>query len=134
MQLKRIWHPIDTWEEINSSMWFDSNAVSIESVISFTGDHILYGAAMFRVIQEWPVSCENSLTNYRINRKAWLGHAAAALEIGSPEKITRKAWGFLSDSQRALANREAARYISIWEVAQAKSGKLHQNLGEPMLF
>lgn len=114
-------------------MW-EGPSCPIEKVIAFTGDHILYGNAMNRVINEWPKSCENSLTNYRINRKAWLGHAAAALEIGASEGVTRKAWGFLSETQRRLANGAAERYIRLWEQRFLESRGLHRDVATEMLF
>lgn len=114
-------------------MW-EGPSCSLDEVIAFTGDHRLYGAAMNRVINEWPVSCENSLTNDRINRKAWLGHAAAALEIGASESVTRKAWGFLDETQRRLANREAERHIGIWEERFIKSKGLYRDVAQTVLF
>lgn len=133
MRLERIWHPIDAWEEMQSPMWH-GDSCDLQTAIDFTGDHVAYGTAMARVIIEWPVSCENSLTNYRINRKAWIGHAAAALQIGSSEKNTREAWGYLNDSQRELANGEAARYIAQWERNFAKDRGLYPDMGEQMLL
>jgi hypothetical protein len=106
----------------------------LDEAVAFTGDHIAYGKAMFRVITEWPVSCENSLTNYRINRRAWLGHAAAALQVGASEAITRKAWAFLDEAQRTLANREAARHIAIWEDNYRQSRGVYQDVGGPLLL
>lgn len=132
-RLKRIWHPISAWEEMASPMW-EGPSCSLEDAIAFTGDHITYGKAMARVIEEWPISCENALTNYNINRQAWIGHAAAALEIGAAEKVTRKAWGMLNERQRTLANREAARHIGLWEERFIESRGLHEDMGRSLLF
>ena len=114
-------------------MW-EGQSCALQDAIDFTGDHMAYGLAMRRVIDEWVFSCENSLTNYRINRKAWLGHAAAALEIGSSEENTRKAWRFLDERQRTLANREAARHIGIWEKRYIEDKRLHLDMVQPLLF
>lgn len=133
MKLPRVWHPVTEWEEMATPMWEGAGDCDLEQAIEFTGDHVLYGKAMERIIAEWPVSCENALTNYNINRKAWIGHAAAALAIGSPQLLTRKAWAFLDDRQRALANREAARCIGIWERAYIESRGLSQDMAEPLL-
>jgi len=133
MRFERVYHPIWDWEEINTPMW-DGISCSIEDAIAFTGDYRMYGLAMRRIIDEWPISCENSLTNYNINRKAWIGHAAAALEIGSSEQNTRKAWGFLDERQRTLANREAARHIGIWEQRYIEDRCLHIDMAQAVLF
>lgn len=116
--MKRIYHPYTTWEEVKSGMW---DKVSKEKedqflpiAIEFTGDHLRYGMAMNRVINEWPISCENSLTDTGINRKAWLGHAACSLQLGIPEYIVRTAWNQLTEMQRELANSQADHYINQW--------------------
>lgn len=117
-----------------SPMWGEFPSCPLEDAIAFTGDHVTYGKAMARVIIEWPVSCENALTNYNINRKAWIGHAACALQIGASEAITRKAWGYLDARQRTLANREAERYIGAWEKRYIEDRKLYLDMAPSMLF
>jgi len=115
-------------------MWLDSSSCELETTVAFTGDHKAYGEWMGKVVDTWPFSCENALTNYKINRKAWLGHAAAALAIGATQAMTRKAWAFLDDRQRALANREAARHIGSWENRYIESQRIHQPMGKALLF
>lgn len=87
----------------------------LNRAIEFTGNHVLYGQWMMRVIEEWPNTCEHNLTNKTINRKAWIGHAAVAMAIQCPEDIVRAAWGFLSQEQRELANEQARLAIEEWE-------------------
>ena len=89
---------------------------------------------MVRVISEWPVSCENALTDPLINRKAWIGHAACALAMRCPEDIVRKAWGFLSNDEQFLANKQAEQAIRLWESNYLKSRGVHIDLEEPLLF
>ena len=135
-KFNRVWHPYEKWEEVKFGMWSqvkDRTGMYKEAVI-FTGNHVLYGSYMFRVINEWPVSCENALTDYFMNRKAWIGHAASALAIGCPEDITRKAWKELSYEQQYLANKEASRAIRTWENNYIESKKLRKSVGEQMLF
>jgi|WetSurMetagenome_2_1015567.scaffolds.fasta_scaffold500146_1 hypothetical protein len=117
-RIKRIYHPYWDWEDFKSGMW---NKVGKESeikmlpiAIKFTGNHIEYGRAMKRVIYEWPISCENNLTDNSINQKAWLGHAACSIELQIPEYIIRQAWKLLTDEQRILANLQAELYIRMW--------------------
>lgn len=136
MKFERVYHPWDKWEEVNHNMWgcVSNRKAQLKKAITFTSDHKLYGRFMMRVVKEWPYSCENSLTDYSINRKAWIGHAAVALAIGIPEDITREAWGTLTDEQQLLANKEAERAIQTWELAYFKNKQLHRNVGEKMLF
>jgi len=135
IKLKRVYHPLHLWEEIHHNMWgeVDDCKAMLEKAIAFTGDYILYGSFMQRVIKEWPISCENALTDYSLNRKAWVGHAATALGLKCPEDITRKAWGVLTYEQQLLANKEAIRAIRAWEDAYRKDKRIHTDMGEPML-
>jgi len=134
-KFKRVYHPYELWEEIRFGMWDDVSEEKewLEKAILFTGDHKLYGSFMMRVVSEWSVSCENALTDYNINRRAWVGHAACALDIGCPEHITRKAWRFLSYEQQYLANEEASRAIRTWENNYFKSQQLRESLGGSLL-
>jgi hypothetical protein len=117
-------------------MWgaVKNKKTSMDLAFDFTGDSILYGSYMRRVIKEWPISCENALTDYFLNRKAWLGHAAVALALEIPEDITRAAWAKLTHEQQLLANKEASRAIQAWEHTYIKDRKLYQDLGAPLLF
>ena len=135
-ELKRVFHPCETWEEMDSNMWggVTDRALYLKKAIDFTSDHKKYGRYMRAVIEKWPVSCENHLTNLNINRKAWLGHAAVALALECPEDITREAWGKLTDEQRFLANKEAARTIQIWEYNYTESKDVYRDMGGEMLF
>lgn len=83
---------------------------------------------MMRVADEWKYSCEHNLTALQ-NRRAWIGHAACALAFKCPEYIVRRAWGFLTESQRDSANNEADKAIKHWEEKYAKENKeIYQQL------
>lgn len=129
--MKRIYHPHTKWEEVKAGMWSDveDRKGMLQKAIDFTGDHALYGSYMMRVIREWPISCENALTDPLLNKKAWVGHAACAMAIGCPEDITRQAWGLLNDEQRFLANKEADRAIREWWYDYQKDRSVHQEMG-----
>ena len=136
MKFDRVYHPYTEWEEVAHGMWsaVDNKKEWLARAIAFTGDHALYGSYMLRVIKEWPISCENALTDESLNQRAWVGHAACALAIGCPEDITREAWGLLSDEQRILANREADRAIRVWRNNYAKIRGLRSSLDQPLLL
>lgn len=124
--MKRIYHPWTKWEEIKAGMWADVDNCKefLTKAIEFTGDHKRYGRYMRKVIRQWKYSCENALTDKSLNKKAWLGHAACAMALGCPEDITRSAWGHLTDEQRLLANKQAARAIQMWELAHSSRKSL----------
>lgn len=135
MKLSRVYHPVSQWEEVAAGMWSDveNKKEMLSRAIAFTGNHKLYGSYMMRVIVEWPISCENALTDSSLNQKAWVGHAATAMAIGCPEDITREAWGHLTDEQRLLANQEADRAIRVWRYAYGKDRGLLPDMGEALL-
>ena len=136
MKLKRVYHPLCKWEEVNFNMWgdCDNRQETLTKTIAFTGNHELYGSYMRRVTMERPVSCENALTDHALNRRAWLGHAACALYAKTPEDITREAWRHLSDEQQLLANNQARQAIQAWEMRYRKDHKLCDGMEETMLF
>lgn len=135
MKFERVWVPISLWEELDHNMW--GSAVNRKDMarkaLIFTANHRLYGKYMRRVTNEWPNSCINALTDYNLNRKAWIGHAACALALRCPEDITRQAWGLLTNEQRTLANNEADRAIQAWEMRYRKSLGISAALEKKML-
>lgn len=134
-KFKRVWHPYTKWEEIKFNMWgkVENRKEYYLLAVEFTGDHKRYGSFMQRVTKEWPVSCENALTDYFMNRKAWIGHAACALALRCPEDITRLAWKELTNEQQYLANKEAIRAISSWENMYIESEQLHRSVEGTLL-
>jgi hypothetical protein len=98
----------------------------LEKAIEFTGDHIKYGHAMLRVVEEWPITCEHNLTNPSINHKAFIGHCAVTLQLGIPEYITRLAWSYLKEEQRVLANKAAEIAYGRWEFLRYMSERENQ--------
>lgn len=117
MSLNEFWHPFWLWEEVKFNMWgdVDSKQAWLKKAIDFTGNHKLYGYWMVKVANEWTYSCQHNLTKVGTNKKAWIGHAAAAYAIQCPEDIVRAAWSHLTEEQQYLANNEALKAIKHWE-------------------
>lgn len=117
--MRQVWHHYQTWEEFHGGMWrivsADEARELLPKAVEFTGDHLLYGMYMRRVITEWPISCEHNLTNVSMNRLAWVGHAACCLAIQCPESVTRSAWKMLTQEQQDLANEQARLAVMQWE-------------------
>ena len=121
--IKRIYHPYWLWEEVKYNMWgsVGNRQLYLERAIIFTSNHKLYGSFMRKVIIEWKYSCEHNLSNLSQNRQAWLGHAACAYAFQCPENIVRLAWHHLTEAQRVSANKQADKYIKLWEENNAKA-------------
>jgi hypothetical protein len=124
----RIYHPYWNWECYKNGMWRkihkNEEPGMIENAKVFTGNCLLYGSFMIIALNQYPVSCEQFLSNPSINRRAWIGHAAANIAIKSPEYITRIAWGLLSQEQRDLANNQADIAVFKWEKQQSEKVQL----------
>ena len=136
MTLPRVYHPVSHWEECDFNMWgdCDDREETLNLAIDFTGDHERYGHYMVRVTNEWPISCENALTDHHLNRRAWLGHAACALYGRIPEDVTREAWRHLSNEQQLLANNQASKAIRDWEYRYSENHGLLRGVGKPLLL
>jgi hypothetical protein len=122
--MKQVFHHYMKWEEHHAGMWQSVSKEKADELlpkaIEFTGDHELYGSFMLKILKEWPISCEQNLTDNSINRRAWIGHAACCLAIGCPEHITRQAWHYLTQTQQDKANAQADYAISLWEKSQER--------------
>lgn len=120
MKIRQVWVPYFEWEDYLSGMWRRPSSEEkegfLEMAIEFTGDWVLYGAAMRDVIFAWPRTMLNSLTNPAINHRAFIGHCACCYAHNMPESITRQAWAFLTDEQRYMANREAQNAFESWKI------------------
>ncbi len=117
--IKKIWHPYMIWEDYLNGMYKtvsgDERKQLLNTAINFTGNANLYGMYMLKVVDSWPISCEHNLSDTGMNRKAWIGHAAACLANGLPEDITREAWASLTKEQQDEANDQADFAIQYWE-------------------
>lgn len=131
----RVYHQYDRWEEMQHGMWDEpaNKKAQMQMAIEFMSDHELFGSYMDRVINEWQISCENALTDYNLNQKAWLGQAACALAMRMPESVTRAAWSKLTYEQQLLANKQAKQSILAWTNRYAESKGLSKNMERSLL-
>lgn len=131
MRIKRIFHRFEKCEEYKSNMWKACAAVEREKYIAEAAAlmiaHKDFEAAMMQAVTDWPMSCEANLTASSINHQAWIGHAACAIAVGSPEDMTRLAWRTLTQEQQDLANAAADRAIAAWKEKHISEKKKCQN-------
>lgn len=89
-----------------------------QAYATFLGDIPRFDAALARVIAEWPISCEQFLSNESLNRIAWLGQSSACIEMGIPSTF-RAGFKLLSAEAQAVANEKADEWLRTWERANA---------------
>jgi len=130
--MKQIFHPYTKWEDYKNGMWrkvdIDTEKSMLTQAITFIGNHLEYGKAMIRVINEWKITCEHNLTDNSINQKAFIGHCAVCLQLGIPEYITRMAWHHLTEKQQIDANKMADIAIKEWNKINNDNNTKYQQL------
>lgn len=133
--MERVWHRYETWEDYINGMYsnleHEQKILMRESALSLMKDIKKFHLSMLRAVYEWPIASEHNLTSVSSNRRAWVGQAALAIEIGCPEDLTRLCWGELTNKERRLANRVADRVIEKWEMEyETKNLQLHFYVGK----
>jgi hypothetical protein len=91
----------------------------------FLSDIPWFKTTLQRVVQEWPISCEQFLSNRNINRIAWLGQASMCIELSIPA-VFRGGFKLLSDTQQGAANEAAQNCLDRWLAGRCGGEKLEQ--------
>ena len=121
--MERIYHTWDKWECYPAGFFENrpkDNPKMSEGECKYLYADFLrniarFEAAMAGVLKDWPNSCEQWLSNERMNRIAWLGHAGCCIAAMSPEENTRCAWHTLTPRQQDVANACALLVLNRWE-------------------
>jgi len=117
--LNRIYHPYWKWECFKAGFYTSAPPDGIdadqarEMYRDFLADIARFEKAMMRVLNEWPHSCEQFLSNPNINRIAWLGQASMCIETGISCNF-RGGFKLLSTDQQRVANKAAEYVLNIW--------------------
>lgn len=114
----RIFHTYDKWECQKAGFYaskYDgmSAAECMEQYRKFLSDTDRFERAAMAMISEWKNSCEHYLTNFAMNRIAWIGQAAMCFETGIPSKFCG-GFNLLDDEQKAAANEVALKVLNVW--------------------
>ena len=138
--MHQIFHHWEKWECVKAG-FFDSTppaGISADEARDmyrdFLADIPRFVAAMNRVINEWPHSCDQFLTNQSINKIAWMGQSAMCIETGVPSCF-RGGYKLLSPHQQRAANAAAEQMIMAWRKKKAEgmngqSESVHQKMGD----
>lgn len=130
---KRIFHTYDKWECYKAGFYKDTfegltKEECEQKYAEFLSDDEKFEMALSGVISEWKHSCEHYLTNFSMNRIAWLGQAAMCYATGIPS-IFRSGFHLLTEEQQLKANMIALKYLNKWLV---KNGFEETALDEAM--
>ncbi len=110
----------ETWEDYRAGM-YRSVHKSLEEkykslAIKHLSDHPELFNSMKTVIEVWPISAKENLSDEGYNRQPWLGQAACCHKYGVPESITRIAWMLITEQARKYANMVADKVLQIYDV------------------
>lgn len=110
-------------EEYRSNMWKEvpigERQGYVETTATIMRNPSAFEAAMMRAVFEWPNSTSVAMTTPSLNYQAWIGHAGCAIELGSPEHLTRQGWRLLNAAEQDEANAAASRVIEYWRKMNA---------------
>jgi ParB-like chromosome segregation protein Spo0J len=114
----RVFHTYEKWECHKAGFYAPSvdgktSAQCHQEYRDFLADSDRFRVALSGVISEWVRSCEHYLTNFAMNRIAWLGQAAMCYENGVPSKFCG-GFNLLTDEQQAEANDIALDALNDW--------------------
>jgi len=79
----------------------------------FLSDIELFTYSMECVINEWPNSCDQFLSNASMNRIAWLGQSSMCLYSGVPSRY-KSGFRLMSDDKQNNANLAAKKILERW--------------------
>lgn len=120
----RIFHTYDKWECEKAGFYRQQ----VEGMTSeecktayrnFLADPDRFRSAANAVISEWENSCEHYLTNFAMNRIAWMGQAAMCYETGVPSKFC-SGYNLLTEEQKEEANLVALDVINDWMIQNGR--------------
>lgn len=115
----RIYHTWDKWECYPAGFYEEKPPEGMtEEACEIAYRDLLatedeFRAALARVIDEWPSSCEHYLTNERMNRIAWLGQASLTITRGIPHRF-RGGYNLLTPEQQEAADLMALDALNTW--------------------
>lgn len=114
----RIFHTYEKWE-CHKAGFYRQNVDGMTAeecriaYRDFLADQDRFREAATAVINEWERSCEHYLTNFAMNRIAWIGQAAMCYATGVPSKFC-SGFNLLTDEQKEQANEVALDVLNDW--------------------
>ena len=114
----RVFHTHDKWECVKAG--FYSSTVEGKTkeqckleYAEFLSNTQQFAAALVKVFELWPNSCEHYLTNIAMNRIAWLGQASMCIARGIPSQFC-SGFNLLTIDQQEAANETALAALNGW--------------------
>jgi hypothetical protein len=129
----RIFHTYDKWE-CHKAGFFEtgvegkSKAECEEEFADFFRDVSAFRVAADYIVDNWTYSCEHYLSNFAMNRIAWLGQASACYAAGIPSRFC-SGFSQLTHEEQVAANEVALKAINRW---MSKNGRPELSMDEAL--
>ena len=124
--MTQVYEPYNRWEDYHAGMYkldvTDKDKYVINA-LSMLSDTELFYLTCKEIKQNWKIATDVNLTNKGQNRRAWLGAAACCYKYGTPEFLTRIAWGLLNRNVQDAANEVAEQIIREYELNHTNHAK-----------
>ena len=104
-KINRVYYPYYLWEDYLNGMY--KNEIKEEKIndcFALLNNKKHFYEACQLVVSNWKFCVEHNLTNYEINRKAWLGQAACCIRFKASCQTTISAWRLLTTEAQYEAN------------------------------
>lgn len=114
----RVFHTFEKWECHKAGFYAScvpgKTAKECEQeYCDFLSDSKRFAKAASCVIHEWTHSCEHYLTNFAMNRIAWIGQAAMCYDTSIPSKFCA-GFNLLTGPKKDEANNVALDALNVW--------------------
>lgn len=115
-KIEQIYHHYSVWEDWQNGFYENTRCEHrTEKSRELLSDRKKCRDYMKRVINEWPKSAEQNLTNKSINKQAWLGQAACNLSHKASFLETIDGWNRMKPLDQFLANNDADDVLKIFK-------------------
>jgi len=124
--VKQLYHPYTDWECVAGGMYEGQAPAPLtpdearEQYKLFLSNLDRFESVLNKVLSDWPISCEQFLSNENVNRIAWLGQSSMCLETRVPSLFCG-GFRLLSVEQQIAANAMALKYLNIWLRSQGEN-------------
>ena len=117
MKLKRKYINYNLWEDFHNGLYEKHTPTNkdIKNCYELLSNRKHTYEAMKRVVKDWKLCSSHNLTNYEINRRAWLGQAACCLRFKCNQEAVILAWRKLPIALQQDANNMANLIIKEYE-------------------
>lgn len=131
VNITQLFYPYWDWECYKNGMYTDAVDVTkieeCESLLLDTEMFLHYGKEM---VDSWPISCDNFLSNSSINRIAWIGQAVCCYCFSANEQTVKKAWKQIPPIFQNKANDTAKEILGYYF---SKNKKIRTEMEKKML-